>query len=341
MRRVLARSGRRRNRAIPAVGPARRFFAAATGLLALAGCAGIGETIQFASSDPAFVDSLGQAAPRTVEGGFAAPGTAPPWPAVVMLHQSLGQGRQDRAYAERLTAAGYAVLAVDSFGPRGVERTIEDQAAVGESAMIADAYGALRRLQADPRIDGRRIALLGFSKGGIAAFYAGLRSIAERAAPGGERFAGHIAFYPWCGLVLRDPRAAGPPILILAGDADDVAPPALCRDRIAEIERADPAARIDLVLYPGARHAFDHPMLAWFGRLPAGGQMPRECLIVETAPDRFVERKSGLAVTSATIRDALEACAVEGGTAGGDDAAAADAMGRVLAFLAAHLSRAQ
>jgi len=317
------------------------MLVSAAALLALAGCAGIGETRRFESADPAFVDRLGAAPMRTVEGGFLAPTSAPPWPAVVMLHQSLGQGRQDAAYAERLAAAGYAVLAVDSFGPRGVERTIEDQSAVSEAAMIQDAYGALDLLAADPRVDGRRVAVLGFSKGGVAAFYAAMADIAEKAGPDGRRFAGHVAFYPWCGLKLRQPKTTGAPILILAGDADDVAPPALCRDRIAEIRRADPKARIEAVVYPGARHAFDHPMLAWFGRLRAGGQMPRECLIEETAPGRFVERKTGLAVTSASIGAALEGCAVRGGTAGGDAAAAEDALQRLVAFLDAALGQAR
>lgn len=312
---------------------------AVLGLLALAGCAGVGDARPVASSDPAFLDSLGAAAPRTVEAGLVEPKLPPPWPAVVMLHQSLGQGRQDRAYAERLAAAGYAAFAVDSFGPRGVERTIEDQSVVSEAAMIADAYGALAALARDPRIDQNRVALMGFSKGGIAAFYAAMASVANKAAPQGPRFRAHIAFYPWCGLVLADPTTTGAPILVLAGEADDVAPPALCRDRLAEIRASDPASDIRLVAYPGALHAFDHPMLAWFGRLPAGGQMPRECLIVETAPGRFIERKSGLAVTSATIRDVLTACAVKGGTAGGDDVAAEDAMAQVLAFLETHIGR--
>ncbi len=311
----------------------------ATGLLAiLAACGGVGDTVEFASADPPFIDTLASAPARTVEGGFLAPDGAPPWPAVVMLHQSLGQGRQDREYAERLAAAGYAVLAVDSFGPRGVERTIDDQTAVSEAAMIRDAYGALGRLASDPRIDARRVAVLGFSKGGIAAFYAAFREIAAAAAPAGRRFAAHVAFYPWCGLVLSEPRTTGAPILVLAGDADDVAPPALCRERIAEARAADPAADIDLVLYPGARHAFDHPMLAWFGRLRAGGQMPRECLIVEGPDGRFVERKTGRDVTSASIAEALEGCAVKGGTAGGDPDAAADAMERLLAFLNRNLA---
>jgi len=328
---VLPRGAGARNR--------RRHVALALLALALAGCGGIGETRRIASADPAFLDSLGDAAPRTVDGGFVAPRTPPPWPAVVILHQSLGQGRQDADYAKRLAAAGYAVLAVDSFTARGVERTIEDQSAVGEAAMIADAYGALRLLAADPRIDEDHVALLGFSKGGVAAFYAAMAGVAEKAAPGGPRFAGHVAFYPWCGLVLRQPLTTGAPILVLAGDADDVAPPALCRARIDEVRQANPGTRADMVVYPGARHAFDHPMLSWFGKLPAGGQMPRECLIVETAGGGFREQKSGIAVTSATIGEALAACAVEGGTAGGDAEAAEDAFRRLLAFLAQSIGR--
>lgn len=307
--------------------------------LALEACGGVGDGVSIASSDPRFIDELGQAPARQVEGGLLTPRTPPPWPAVVMLHQSLGQGRQDEAYAKRLAAAGFAALAVDSFGPRDVERTIEDQSAVGEAAMIADAYGALRRLRQDPRIDGDRIALLGFSKGGVAAFYAAYAEIASKATPTGGRFAAHVAFYPWCGLKLRAPKLYGAPVLVFGGGADDVAPVAFCEDRVRELKAVDPAAPVELIVYPNVRHAFDHPLLAWFGKLPAGGQMPRECLIEEVAPGRYQEKKSGLAVTSETIGVALEACAVKGGTAGGDDAAAADAMARLLAFLERHIGR--
>lgn len=109
------------------------------------------------------------------------------------------------------------------------------------------------------------------------------------------------------------------------------------RDRIVEIRAADPDAQAELVVYADARHAFDHPMLGWIGKLPAGGQMPRECLIVEGPPRMFVERKTGLMGTSESLGRVLAGCAVEGGTAGGDPEAARAAMDRTIAFLSAAL----
>src|SRR5690606_15379215 len=113
---------------------------------------------------------------------------ARPLPAVVMLHSSIGQASQDWLYVERLPGLGIAVLAIDSFGARGVEKTVEDPTLVSEASMLADAYAGLALLAEDPRIDPARIAVLGFSKGGISALYAAFESLARHYAPQGRRF---------------------------------------------------------------------------------------------------------------------------------------------------------
>jgi dienelactone hydrolase len=308
-------------------------------VLALGACAtppADSRRLDFQSSDYGFVDEVmrGEAGtPRAVWGYLEVPATPPPWPAVVMLHSASGPGSQDWHYAEALRAAGFAVLAVDSFGPRGVTRTVDDQTLVSEASMLADAFAARAALAADPRIDGGRIALLGFSKGGIAALYGALEEI--RAAYGAEPFAAHVAYYPWCGLRPLELATTGAPVLVQMGDNDDVAPVELCRDLFARIRQAAPDAPLTLAVYAGARHAFDHPSLAGLAWVPVTGMIPSDCLFVETRPGEFVEQTTGRAVDGGDLGEVLTACGRRGAEAGGDPEAAARAEQTMIEFLGA------
>ena len=61
--------------------------------------------------------------------------------------------------------------------------------------IAADAYAALAWLGARPGIDMARVALIGFSYGGLAAVHAVNEGVARALAQGPERFAGHVAYY--------------------------------------------------------------------------------------------------------------------------------------------------
>lgn len=299
------------------------------------------ERVELKSADYGFIDEILDGdhplngKKRSIRAWFFAPSgnTAPPWPAVVMLHSSIGIGTQDWEYTERFRDHGLAVLAVDSFGARGVERTVQDQLAVSQASMMADAYAALDYLSADPRIEHRRIGVVGFSKGGIAALYAAFRPLRKRLAHDDERFAAHLAYYPWCGLRLLDSHTTGAPILIQAGELDNIAPPALCDELMGEVRSADPRAPFQLIVHEHARHAFDHPLLALFGALPVSGVAPANCRFREVSPGVLVESESGEIATARSLKDILTHCANGGGLAGGNDEAADSAWTQSLAFL--------
>lgn len=119
-----------------------------------------------------------------------------PYPAMVIAHGSAGIQQKDRErWVPFFTRMGIATLLVDSFGPRRIQRTDEDQDQLDQSANDADALAALRLLATDPRIDARRIGIIGFSRGGIAALETALEPFRQGLlGAGGPRFAAHIAF---------------------------------------------------------------------------------------------------------------------------------------------------
>lgn len=321
--------------------------------LSVVGCAGDGtqppntERVSFASRDAVFLDDLAAggaidpASPRRVTGRLdlpvkdgAAQDRPTPVPAAVILHTSSGPSALERSMARTLNDAGIASLMVDSFGPRGVRRSGDDQTRVTEATMMADAYGALAFLGKDPRIRADRIAVIGFSKGAAVALYSASFAIAQAmTAPSDPGFAAHLAYYPWCGLSLFAPRTTGAPILIHMGEDDDLVSPAQCRTLVEAVRRADGGARIDLSLYPGARHAFSHPTLAYMPPLTMDAQNPGTCRIVETAPGVFREASTDRAITHDTYRAVLVDCLGYGGLVGYHSAAADQANAHSLTFL--------
>jgi dienelactone hydrolase len=175
-----------------------------------------------------------------------------PHPAVVLLHGCDGMDIES-AWVERDFADWpYLFLEVDSFGPRGIAHACEGYREISPAMRARDAHAARAWLAAQPIVDRRRIAAMGWSMGGETA----LRAMSnpyinepDRARP----FAAVVAFYPYCPLKLRHPDA---PLLLLIGGADDWTPPGSCR--AMQLIGDDPPP-YELVEYPGATHAFDWP----------------------------------------------------------------------------------
>lgn len=91
-----------------------------------------------------------------------------PFPAVLLMHGCGGlPSRAIEGWAPVLRSWGYATLVVDSFRSRGLGEVCTDALALTGNQRIPDAYGALKILSTHPKIDRARIALMGFSHGGI------------------------------------------------------------------------------------------------------------------------------------------------------------------------------
>jgi dienelactone hydrolase len=190
-----------------------------------------------------------------------------PFAAVVALHGCNGLWRSDGKlsvrhsdWGEQLVQAGLLVLMPDSYGSRklGSQCGVKDASVRPSRERVADAAAARRWLQTQDYVRKDMIALMGWSGGGSAILAAVRKD--RRPADGSPDYTGAIAFYPSCRLQSESASfMARLPVLILMGDADDWTPPAPC-DFLARSARLR-GEKVDLVLYAGALHDFDHPRL--------------------------------------------------------------------------------
>jgi dienelactone hydrolase len=183
-----------------------------------------------------------------------------------------------------LAAMGIAVLIVETYDSRrdlGTE-FIQRVLNITETMFVADAYGALHYLAARPEIDPHRVALAGFSYGGMATEYAMYAQLANALSPDGLHFVGHVAFYAPCIARFADNRTTGAPLLMLYGAEDEL----IRQDRCAQIANDMRAggSDVEIISYPGAVHQWD-------------GGMPRRLIGRQLAGCRFRVERDG------TVRD--------------------------------------
>jgi len=197
-------------------------------------------------------DTIAEQASVSLVGELHRPPGDGPSPTVVLLHPCRSQlpVEAQRRDAERYTALGYAVLAVDSLGARGVT----DGCAGGGASVdgVMDAYGALLHLATLPFIDPERIAVVGYSFGASIALSAVEFDGPERLFD--RQFVAAVAYYPYC----PEKLAVSVPTVILAGALDDWAPVRFCRQMMAR--RTGLGAPMRLLVYPDTRHAFNLPL---------------------------------------------------------------------------------
>src|SRR5436190_12389432 len=146
------------------------------------------------------------------------------YPAVIVVH-GLGGYRDahEGQIAAQLRKAGFATLTYDSFAARGTTGSALQGSPGYLPIGVADAYAALRFLSAEPRIDGNRVAVIGFSYGGEVAHLAAFETLRAALNPGPGRFAAHVAFYPGghFGAIAEPSAYTGSPVILLLGEIDD------------------------------------------------------------------------------------------------------------------------
>jgi dienelactone hydrolase len=185
----------------------------------------------------------------TLTGRFARPEGQGPFPAIVQLHTCAGSVPDlDGAWVGRFVRWGFAVLRIDSFGPRGIRSVCDGRVDVPAFNRAGDAYAAKTWLSRRSDVDPDRIILAGWSHGGTAVLTALGSSPSDFGADGSKPFLAGIAFYPDC----VAPNRVQAPMLILIGEADTWTPAYRCRAMPKD-------EKIRIEYYPDATHGFDIP----------------------------------------------------------------------------------
>jgi dienelactone hydrolase len=227
--------------------------------------------------------SLDPATPLTVSGQLRIPisETGEQIPAVVIVHGSAGVDSRGKLYAEALNDTGIATLEIDMWSARDLQGELSRPSGVPET--LPDAYGALKFLSEQPRIDPERIGIMGFSWGGVVTMLTATSPYTDQYTSGELKFAAHVANYPVCWIYNFVPEYefqsfTGSPVLIQIGELDDYDESAdVCKDLVLSL----PQSAQDFMtveVYQNATHAWDRLQPAItvtdpVSHLGAGGQV--------------------------------------------------------------------
>jgi dienelactone hydrolase len=313
----------------------------------------------FASAPPSGKYAFASSTPKTLPDLLKGPATGEPVnivghlflppgsdkvPAVVLLHGSGGIYEAELDFwPKQFNAAGIAVFTLDMFGPRGVQSTVDDQSQVPFAADVADAFAALKLLATHPRIDARRIALMGFSRGGTATLRAAVeRIIAAQKLPDGLRYAAFIPTYPGgCvggfRLVVKPGVFSKSPMMFIHGDADDYTAIGPCQDYADRIGKA--GTPVEFVVIEGAHHKFDSDDIKRH-YLRRAVRTKADCPIEVDIDTLYAyDRTTGARLAGEAYQAALKGCGAVGASVEGRPSAREKAAQAAVGFLKKTLAR--
>jgi dienelactone hydrolase len=201
-----------------------------------------------------------------------------PFPAVVIMHQCSGPKEAVVSWAHKAVARRYAVLLVDSLGPRGVTSVCYGpQGGVNLFRGARDALQAAEHLRRQPYVDPDRVALVGFSWGAMVGLLTDSAHYVE-ALRAGRGFTAIASFYPGCFRIFpsngRPPLDTvngdiARPLLVLMGEADTETPASECLEKLEPLKKA--GVPVDWHLYPQTTHCWDCEQFNGFSKIDVRG----------------------------------------------------------------------
>jgi dienelactone hydrolase len=206
---------------------------------------GFAENVSFKSSS-----GMKDGNPLMLTGVLSKPEGDGPFPAAVLMHGCRGLKATKKwigEWSNRLVSWGYVTLQVDSFEPRGIESICSSYQLMGRMGYVRvpDAYDAKSFLASLSYVNKSRVAVLGWSHGGLSVARAINKEIKEITP-----FSAAVAFYPWCEYMVFK----NAPFLILIGELDDWTPAKRCK---LPLSPDHDAFEVKLKIYKGAYHCFD------------------------------------------------------------------------------------
>lgn len=185
-----------------------------------------------------------------------------PRPGVLVVHEWWGYNAYARKRAEMLAKLGYTAFALDMYGD-GKVADHPDTAQAFMQAVISNMPEAERRfaaaravLEAQPTVDKRHIAAIGYCFGG---------GIVLHMARVGMDLDGVVSFHGSLGTASpAKPGAVKARILVFNGADDPFNPPETVQAFEKEMSAAN--ANYELVDYAGVKHSFTNPDADDYGR---------------------------------------------------------------------------
>lgn len=173
-------------------------------------------------------------------------------PGVVVVHEWWGLNDYAQRRARELAALGYPALAIDMYGNGQTADNPKDaghlmHTVVGDTErQYARSLAGLELLKAQPQVDAKRVAAIGYCFGG--------KMVLDMARRNME-LAGVVSFHGALATATRAEKGKiKASVLVLNGEADGFIPPADIDALKTEMKTA--GADFTFVNYPGAKHGF-------------------------------------------------------------------------------------
>jgi carboxymethylenebutenolidase len=170
-----------------------------------------------------------------------------PWPGVVVIQEWWGLNAHIQDITARLAAEGFVTLAPDLY--HGVVATEPDEARkqamnLDRPRAVSEIDAAVEALRADARVSPKQIGVVGFCMGGGLTLMVAARNPQVGAA---------VAFYGGFAPAIEDFTNTSVAILNIVGEDDENVKKT---QRKLETDLRMTPIQHDLVIYPGAGHAF-------------------------------------------------------------------------------------